>query len=74
MPPSALGSASGLRRISSFVKPGRTSPAVARAVHQLAAGSGERSAAPLAAPPSAVRRGSTGGDPEGRRSHGREAC
>src|SRR5439155_26774123 len=33
MPPSARGSSSGLRRISSFVKPGLTSPAVARAVH-----------------------------------------
>src|SRR4051812_24303248 len=35
MPPSARGSASGLRRISSFVNPALTSPAVARAVHQL---------------------------------------
>src|SRR6185436_20718643 len=37
MPPSARGSLSGRRRISSFEKPGRTSPVVARAVHQLQA-------------------------------------
>ena len=35
MPPSARGSASGFRRTSCFVNPGLTSPAVARAVHQL---------------------------------------
>src|SRR5439155_11474647 len=33
IPPSALGSCFGLRRISSFVKPEVTAPAVARAVH-----------------------------------------
>src|SRR5688572_26374431 len=35
MPPSALGLASGLLRISALVNPAVTSPAVARAVHQL---------------------------------------
>src|SRR6185436_10622192 len=33
MPPSARGSCFGLRRISSFVNPDVTTPAVARAVH-----------------------------------------
>src|SRR5688572_13654178 len=51
IPPSARGSVSGFRRISSLVNPGLTSPDVALAVHQLPSPPEPPRAPPASRPP-----------------------